>query len=79
MSLCLLGILWGYAQDALDWLQEISPQRSPHQQVPHVIIQRLELPSCFRVILIPWLRDMGMRGAELANEQEDPNAIFDHG
>ena len=60
-------------------MQEISPQRSPHQQVTHVIIQRLEIPSHFRVILIPWLRDMGVSSADLTDEQEYPYAVVDHG
>ena len=74
-----LNILWGYAQDPLGWLRVISPRRSLHHKVTHMILQGFRLPPCACVVRISLLRYIEMSGAELTNEQEDPNAIHDHG
>ena len=76
--LCSLYILQGYNQDTLGRLQGKFPQRFPDQQVPHMIIQGLKLLSCACVVFIPRLREIGMRGAEIINEREDPNTIRGH-
>ena len=60
-------------------MPEISLQKSPHQQVLHVLLQGIKRPSWYCIVHIPRLRDVGMRGVELTNEREDPNDIHNHG
>ena len=75
MRLRLLDVLQGYNQDSLDRIWELSPQSSLHQHAPHVLENIFGLPSRAGVFRILRLSDLGMRGAELTYEREDPYAI----
>ena len=66
-------------QYALSHIRGLSMWRSPHQKFPHVLLQGIKHPSHSCVFRIPQLQDVGIRGADIKNEQEDPNALFNHG
>ena len=61
----------GDEQDNLGRLWEVSLCRYPYQHVPHVILQGVECPSRAGTVLIPRLRDGGVRGTELSDKRED--------
>ena len=45
----------------------------------YVIMQCLDCPSCTYVFRMLWLRDVGVRDVDLADEREDPDAIINCG
>ena len=69
LLLCSLETPRGYDQDYLGCISEVSPQRSHHQKVPHMLLQVIKRPSHAYIFHISWLYDVGMSSAELKNEQ----------
>ena len=73
-----LDVTRGDGQDALGRIREVAPQMSPHHNFLHMILESLKIPFQSGIICVPWLRDLGVRGAELTDEWEDIYAIGNH-
>ena len=78
--LCPGYVPWGHDQYALGRLRVLASGRSLRLQVPEVLQYVKGLPSRPpRVIIVPWLSNLGVGAPKLPDEGEDPDVMCNHG
>ena len=74
-----LDIPWRGEQYALGWIWLVSLWSYPRQHALYVLLEILGHSPHAGIVRVPWFCDIGLYGADLTDEWEDPYEIGDDG